>query len=212
MCGRFVLTTDPRTLARVFRLNTPSGEQAQDTAFDFAPDEDIRPGERVLTLRREAKGSRWERPRWGFTVGDRRFVINARLETAQEKAAFRQAFAEGRCVVPADGWYEWPVKGGPPTLLAGADGRPLALAGLVREGAPGAPSEVVILTTASHPAIAAIHDRMPAILPVDSIDAWLDPRVRSPKSLRHLVVTTEELPLATRAAAPLPARKALRGD
>ncbi len=198
MCGRFVLTTDAHTLARLFRLASAD--------FALLPDDDVRPGEAVLTLRREGGRNRAERARWGFTLGDKRYVINARLETAAEKAAFRDALAHTRCLVPADGWYEWPERGGPPTLLTRADGRPLALAGLVQEGPSGAP-ELVILTTAARPELATIHDRMPVVIPPDAEDAWLDPAVRSRRGLESLIARPDEVPIATRTVAPLPARK-----
>lgn len=206
MCGRFVLTTDAKTLGRLFGLALGD--------LELLPDDDVRPGEKILSLRRVrgARGTTADRLKWGFTLGERRFVINARLETAHEKAAFRDALAQTRCLIPADGWYEWPEKGGPPTLLTAADGRPLALAGLVREPPPlpggrQAPAEVVILTTAARPELARIHDRMPALLPPESQEAWLDPRVRDVRGLRSLIAAPDELPVATRVVAPLPAKK-----
>jgi putative SOS response-associated peptidase YedK len=119
-------------------------------------------------------------------------TINARAETAADKPAYRQAFRRRRCLIPADGFYEWPAvgKGKQPYCIAPADGQPVAFAGLwerwERDG------EVLesgtILVTQANALIAPIHDRMPVILDPAAEARWLDPHVTDPAALRPLLV------------------------
>jgi putative SOS response-associated peptidase YedK len=107
-------------------------------------------------------------------------MINARAEGIASKSAFRGAFAERRCLVPADGFYEWKAEGKAkqPWFFAAANGGPLAFAGIwdrwrPREGEPV--ESFSIITTGANATMAPIHDRMPAILPEAAWSAWLDP-------------------------------------
>lgn len=172
---------------------------------------------------------RWLRLlRWGLvpswakdrSVGNR--MINARAETLLEKPAFRRAAVSRRCLVPADGWYEWQVspvekdaKGKPrkqPFFMYPADGSVAAIAGvyeLWRDPSRHADdpqawlATYAVLTTAAEPALHVIHDRMPLILPPDRWDAWLDPRERDPDTVRALIQPPEPgrfaaVPVSTR--------------
>jgi putative SOS response-associated peptidase YedK len=120
---------------------------------------------------------RWLLPAaWGFAKpgGARGVIINARSETAAVRPPFRTAFADGRCVVPADGFYEWTTEedGRRPIWFHRRDGRLLLLAGLLEEAAPGA-RRFTVLTTAANDFVRTVHDRMPAILDASDVDAWL---------------------------------------
>ena len=135
---------------------------------------------------------RWELiPAWSRTPNIAYRLISARAETAATKPAFRAAYRSWRCLIPADGFYEWARHGATrqPYLIGRKDGSTMAFAGLweqwrVREGiklprslaelAPGETLETrTILTTAANETVAPVHERMPVILPAESFDAWL---------------------------------------
>lgn len=155
----------------------------------------------IATATRRLVSLRWGLvPFWAKDPGIGARMINARIETAAEKPAFREAFARRRCLLPADGWYEWlrpESAAGPgaraapkqPFFIHGADGRTLALAGLyelwrdpTRErGDPAAwLATATVLTTAAGPALAHIHDRQPLLVPPEHRTAWLDPMNTDP--------------------------------
>jgi putative SOS response-associated peptidase YedK len=139
---------------------------------------------------------------WGFYGGPKRPpLFNARAETASTRGSFAAALAGRRCVVPADGFYEWsgPKDARQPFWLHRADGRLLLLAGLHQEGPPGPqpqPPRFTILTTAPNQMMAALHDRMPVILAPKDVAAWLaqgDPTLLRPApedTLRAVPVST----------------------
>ena len=117
-------------------------------------------------------------------------LINARSETLAEKPAFRTALARRRCLILADGFYEWRKEGQQklPYYFQLADPRPFAFAGLWTPSAgPGLPPTCTIITTAPNELLAEIHDRMPAILERADEDRWLDPRVTDPAVLLALL-------------------------
>jgi len=191
MCGRFTLFTPASRLAEVFL----PGE-----AVTLAPRYNIAPSQPVLTVRTSPATGRREfaTPRWGLvpswakdaSIGNR--LINARAETVSEKPAFRRAFRERRCLVPADGFYEWKQeeKGKRPFFIRMRGADPFAFAGLWErwEGITGEAVETcVILTTAPNELLGALHDRMPLILPPEAYGPWLDPAVRSPEALSPLL-------------------------
>jgi putative SOS response-associated peptidase YedK len=137
-------------------------------------------------------------PRWGLVpawardaaTGNR--LINARAETVSEKPAFRRAFRERRCLVPADGFYEWKREGTVkrPFHIRMRDGAPFAFAGIWErwEGIGGESVETLaILTTGPNDLLAPIHDRMPLILPPGEYGLWLDRSVRAPERLAPLL-------------------------
>ena len=129
---------------------------------------------------------RLELLRWGLIppwaddpqIGSR--MINARSETAPEKPSFRRAFRERRCLIPADGFYEWQRTNGAkqPFYIHMEDGRPFAFAGLWESWGRGGEGEIrtcTILTTAANAVVGEIHERMPVIVAPDAYDVWLDP-------------------------------------
>jgi putative SOS response-associated peptidase YedK len=181
MCGRFTLRTPAREVAEAFGLaELPL----------FPPRYNIAPTQPLLAVRRmaSADGRQATWLKWGLvpswaqdpSIGSR--MINARGETAAEKPSFRTALARRRCLVPADGFYEWRREGKArkPCYVRLADGRPFALAGLWEhwERAGQAIDSCTLLTTEANELMAGVHDRMPVILDPSDYDLWLDPAVQ----------------------------------
>ena len=190
MCGRFILTASGEVLAARFDLPA---------ALDLPPRYNVAPGQPIGAVRIAGAGGReWVLLRWGLVPAwapepkTSYSTINARAETAAEKPAFRQAFRRRRCLIPADGFYEWQAvgKGKQPYCIAPADGQPLAFAGLwerwERDGQ--VLESATILVTQANALLAPIHDRMPAILDPAAEARWLDPHVTDPAALRPLLV------------------------
>ena len=187
MCGRFTLAqTDPSQL----RTRFPIGKRLEiRRRFNVAPGDDV-----LAIVRREESHPQATLLRWGlvpYWASDPKVLavktINARAETVAERPAYRDAFARRRCLILADGFYEW--SGGTPHWITRGDGEPFAFAGLWATwrppdggdggdaGAePAAPlRSCTIVTTAAAGAVRALHDRMPVILPRAAEDAWIDP-------------------------------------
>jgi putative SOS response-associated peptidase YedK len=190
MCGRFAFYSPHEAVVRLFGL--PAAPEVE-------PRWNIAPTQFVATVR-EAGGPRelamlfWGLvPSWAKekSIGAR--MINARSETLTEKPSFRSAFQRRRCLVLADGWYEWQRSGAvkQPYYIAFEDGAPFGMAGLWerwRDPATGEPLEsCCIVTTTPGPAVAHIHDRMPAIVPPDAYGEWLDPRNADTAKLARLL-------------------------
>ena len=184
MCGRFTLHTEKDMLARRFRFELAEIEPR----YNVAPTQDVwvvraktDPG--MATPAREAQAMRWGLiPHWAKGPRDLPQMINARIETAAEKPAFRDAFASRHCFVLADGFFEWKAdaRGGPkvPHLIRRKDGGAFAMAGLFERWRPRegpAVTSCTILTAPANEAVAPLHDRMPIILAPDREDVWLDP-------------------------------------
>jgi putative SOS response-associated peptidase YedK len=113
---------------------------------------------------------------WSYVVGDRaRRLVNVRGESVGSGAGFREAFADRRCVVVSDGFYEWPeTKGQAPTLFHRPDDGLVLLGGLFQRARPGdAHPRFTVLTTQPNAAIARVHDRMPVVVPLGALDRWL---------------------------------------
>lgn len=178
MCGRYAVTLPPEAMRRVFGY----AEQP-----NFPPRYNVAPTQPVPVVRRGGEpGSRqFVLMRWGFVPGWAKEIgskplINARSETVAAKPTFRGAFRHRRCLVPADGYYEWwrGGKGTPqPYYIHPRDGGPLAMAGIWETWMSPDGSEldsVAILTMAASGPVAAIHSRMPCVLAAPLWDAWMD--------------------------------------
>jgi putative SOS response-associated peptidase YedK len=178
MCGRYTLRTPVEKLAEEFGFDASSVE--------VPPNYNVAPTQEVAAVLSEGGERRLELLRWGLIpswaddpgIGSR--MINARAETAPEKPSFRRAFRERRCLIPADGFYEWKRMNGAkqPYYMRMREGRPFAFAGLWESWRDDGGPEVrscAILTTAPNALAGEIHNRMPVILPAGSYDAWLDP-------------------------------------
>ncbi len=181
MCGRFTLRIDSEDVARAF--------DARRGGLDHPPRYNISPTRPVTVVRLSAEdgGRELAEARWGLVphwVDDPEdfdlTLINARSETAAEKPAFRDAFRSRRCLLPADGFYEWVAGNGSkqPWYVRRGDDRPFALAGLWDrwEGPGGRRLEsATILTCEPDEVVGKLHDRMPVVLPPEWWDAWMDP-------------------------------------
>jgi putative SOS response-associated peptidase YedK len=176
MCGRYAITTAPEAIRRLFGYPEQPNFPAR---YNVAPTQPI-PIVRLQTGARHFALVRWGLlPSWvkdpkGFSL-----VINARGESALDKPAFRNAMRRRRCLVPADGFYEWKRTGDAkqPYFIRLRGGAPFAFAGLWETwtGPNGEEMETAaIVTTAASRSIAAIHDRMPVMLTPDAFDMWLD--------------------------------------
>jgi putative SOS response-associated peptidase YedK len=177
MCGRYTLTTPVEKLAEEFGFDNSS--------IELPPNYNVAPTQGVAAVLEEDGQRHLEVLRWGLIppwaddpqVGSR--MINARAETAPEKPSFRRAFRERRCLIPADGFYEWKrMNGGKqPYYIHMKEGRPFAFAGLWESWKDDGGPEIrscTILTTKPNALAGEIHDRMPVILPTGSYDVWLD--------------------------------------
>jgi putative SOS response-associated peptidase YedK len=191
VCGRFTLTTPPETLADLFDVREIP---------DVAPRYNIAPRQLVLTVRllRDESSRDGVLLRWGLvpfwardpSIGDR--LINARGESVSEKPSFRRAFRERRCLILADGFYEWQKTEGrkQPYLFRMRDGSPFAFAGLWESwrNAEGEETETCsIITTSSNDLVQEVHGRMPVIVKPDDYAFWLDPENRDEDGLRKVL-------------------------
>jgi putative SOS response-associated peptidase YedK len=165
-----------------------------------------RSGDTAGPVLRQLRVARWGLvPSWAADLAGAARRINARAETVARLPAFRAALARRRCLVPADGWYEWARRedgGRQPMYMTARDGSGLAFAGLYEIW--GGPDERVIstaiITTAAVGELEAVHDRMPLLLPRDAWRAWLDPTREDPGALldppaQELVETLELRPV-----------------
>ncbi len=196
MCGRFALMTSTEQLAAQFGVS----QTAVETLPPSVPRYNIAPTQPVVAIRLGEDGQReltffhWGLvPSWSKDVKIGSRMINARSETVTEKPSFRTAFKRRRCLIPADGFYEWQkqANGKQPMFIRPAKGeeRPFALAGLWEqwhdtEG--GALQSCTILTTTPNELMADIHNRMPVIIEPEDFDLWLDPEPEPEQGL-HLL-------------------------
>lgn len=191
MCGRFTLATPEQDL--VVQFNLPE-------IPDLQPRYNIAPTQPVAVVRlpmpegdRELVMLHWGLiPFWAKDPGLGARMINARAETAADKPAFRAAFRRRRCLVPADGFYEWQKQNGSkqPFHIRMQDGRPFAFAGLWEhwQGEDGSVIEsCTLLTTRPNELIRPLHNRMPVILHPHNYALWLDSEVEDVGTLRRLL-------------------------
>jgi putative SOS response-associated peptidase YedK len=207
VCGRYAASRNPDDLVEEFEtVETP--EQALPPSYNVAPTQDVyavveRPprGEPEAAAVRALRVVRWGLvPSWAKdpSIGNR--MINARMETVADKPAFRRAFAKRRCLLPADGYFEWygQTKGTKqPFFIRPQDGGMLAMAGLYELWKdPSAAEDVddpwlwtcTVLTTSAPDDLGRIHDRMPLLVERDRYAQWLDPTRDDPEELTSLLV------------------------
>lgn len=196
MCGRFAQTQTGTSVAEAFELASPPDVNPR---YNIAPSQLVS----VVTQSRQSGDRVHHFKRWGLvpgwsqdaSIGHR--LINARSETVAQKPAFRNAFQKRRCLIVADGFYEWQKTRGDSTkqpYLIQLKSRTLfAFAGLWERWKDSETDETIfsctILTTAANPVIEPIHHRMPVILSPQDYDHWLDPSYYNPGSLESLLVT-----------------------
>lgn len=172
MCGRFSLTKPLDDLASFFDLY----EKAQRP--NLAPRWNIAPTQASAVIRSDAGRRDIAMPRWGFAGPNNAPLINARSETVTAKPTFREAFAQGRCLIPADSFYEWQAIEGQktkqPWRIGLKGGALFAFAGLWQHEAAFGADCFTILTTAANDYLAPLHERMPVILKPELFARWLD--------------------------------------
>ena len=188
MCGRFTLTLNGEQLQAYFpQFKIPAVIQPR---YNIAPSQPVaavpNDGSQAVTFFLWGLIPSWAKKPQGF--------INARAETLAEKPAFRAAYRRRRCLILADGFYEWPKRkrGAPkiPWRFTLRDGRPFAFAGLWEVWLSPDGSEVptcTIITVPANETVAQVHDRMPAILRPEDYQAWLDPAERRHRELQPLL-------------------------
>jgi putative SOS response-associated peptidase YedK len=190
MCGRFTLRLTPGELQQVFDLFREP---------ETVPRYNIAPTQSVPVIRRTGEGNELSMMRWGLIPSWAKDVkigaslINARSETAATKPAFRSAFKRRRCLIPADGFYEWKPQPGQktkqPYLIGLKSGEPFAFAGLweIWKSPEGNSIEsCTILTTEANSLLREMHDRMPVILNRKDHEVWIDSEIPS-ESLTSLL-------------------------
>lgn len=190
MCGRFTATAAPAEVAERFSVEVPELHRER---FNVAPTQN------VLALRgavtdREALMMRWGLvPGWAKDVAVGNRMINARAETLGEKRTYRSLIRGHRCLIPADGFYEWCIGADgrkEPIRFTLGDGSLFALAGLWTTWLNRESGEVLdsctIVTTRPNSLVAPVHDRMPVILASESEDQWLDPEADPERALALL--------------------------
>jgi putative SOS response-associated peptidase YedK len=191
MCGRFSLSQTAEALAQDFHVQTVP---------EVEPQYNIAPTHMVLAVlyNPDSKKREFKRLHWGLIpswakdskLGSK--LINARAETVVEKPAFRSAFKHRRCLIVADGFYEWQQQAGrkQPFYFRLQNQQPFGFAGLWEQWESSAKQSIAsctILTTQPNELVQPFHDRMPVILQQQDYDLWLDPQVQTPEPLQPLL-------------------------
>ncbi len=231
MCGRYASSRRPEDLVEEFQIDENQVKEALAADYNVAPTKPV-----YAVLQRPAREGDGEPhpaarqlrlvtwglvPFWAKDPGVGHKMINARVETVSEKPAFRRAFAARRCLLPADGYYEWyttsqkTASGRPrkqPFFIHPADGSVLAMAGLYEIWRDPAKADddperfrwtCTVITTTAEDEVGRIHDRAPMLVEREQYDAWLDPERSTPGDLRGLLVPAapgrlEAYPVSTR--------------
>ena len=204
MCGRFTLTADIKTIAEQFGV-APS--------LQVSPRYNVAPTQEVVSILRNGSGH-MEWLQWGLipswakdeSIGSK--MINARAETLAEKPSFKRLLRSKRCLVVADGFYEWKkTQGGKtPMYITLKDGSLFAFAGLwdMWHSSDGRDLRTcTIVTTQPNALVATIHDRMPAILSAEARDLWLDSSLSDEQALLHLLASYPAEEMTARAVSRL---------
>jgi putative SOS response-associated peptidase YedK len=179
MCSRYSLTSPPEAVRSYFRHRQTEGFPPR---YNIAPTQPVHIIHIGHTGERELRLVRWGLlPPWVKDPSTFGLLTNARAETIAEKPSFKGAIRHKRCLVPADGFYEWTGPAGrkQPHLISPKAGGPMAFAGLHEMWGGGDGSELettAIITVAANETVSAIHDRMPAILQPSQFEAWLNCR------------------------------------
>jgi putative SOS response-associated peptidase YedK len=190
MCGRFTLRTPARDLVEIFELLREP---------ELSPRYNIAPTQRIAVVRQDGKTRELSLMRWGLVpvwskdpkAGPP--LINARAETVATKPSFRTALKHRRCLIPADGFYEWQKTNSKtkiPHYIRMAKDHPFAFAGLWdrwRNGDAEPLESCTIVTTEANELMRSLHDRMPVILPEENYAQWLDPKNEDVPALQSLL-------------------------
>lgn len=194
MCGRFVGFRSLHELKKTFPIDTAACEVAQN--YNVAPSQE------VLAIIKYEKENWLEKLHWGLvpfwakdiSIGNR--MINARAETIDSKPSFRDAFKKRRCLIPADGFYEWKGPKGQkqPIFITLPESKPFAFAGLwetwhKKDDPDTIYKSCTIITTEASDSVRRIHHRMPAILKPEMYESWLDPLNQNINELKNILQT-----------------------
>jgi putative SOS response-associated peptidase YedK len=195
MCGRFTLIHDIKSIAQAFNVPVPPTMQVQ-------PRYNVAPMQNIVTLmqNKDEEQAHLAMLRWGLvpswakdeSVGNR--MINARAETLAEKPSFKRLLHSKRCLIVADGFYEWKSEPGTktktPMYFTREDDEPFTFAGLWDTWRSPEGEQLrtcTIITTNPNAVVSPVHNRMPAILPAGAREEWLDPRQQDEQALLHLL-------------------------
>ncbi len=190
MCGRFVLVTDLKNIQKNFNI--------QEVLCQYQPSWNIAPSQLIPAIINHAGKNQLICFRWGLipswskdpSIAEKMF--NARAETVDQKPSFRDAFKKRRCLIVANGFYEWKKEGNKkiPLYYYLKSGRPFGFAGLYETWLSPDKKEIhtcTIITTAANELIAPVHDRMPVILSGDQEKAWLEIDTTDAANLRSIL-------------------------
>lgn len=192
MCGRYVLKILPYALQEFFDLLRMP---------EWNPRYNIAPTQTVIAVRQHNDGRTGDLLRWGVisdsesNPGDGAKRINIRSESVEKQFPFRRSERAGRCVIPADGFYEWQQLGRDdkqPWYISRTDGKPIGFAGVWRAWHSPESDEAyeccAILTTEANTKLCSMHHRMPVILTESAMSDWLDPSIQDESNLKKLLV------------------------
>ena len=192
MCGRYALK-NPEALKAAFELASVP---------ELPPRYNIAPTQDIAIIRADTSGRHLSLAHWGLipswakSADSGYSTINARAETVDTKPSFRAPFKRHRCIIPADGFYEWHEEGGIkiPHHIGRTDGAPFALAGLwdVWKGPEGEVTSCTIIVTEANAFMKRLHERMPVILAPADYARWLDPDNHDTASLKPLLAPAPE--------------------
>jgi putative SOS response-associated peptidase YedK len=185
MCGRFALYSSGDDIARAFAVEAP----------DLRPRYNVAPTQQIAAVRASEEGRKLVMLKWGlipsWAKNKKLAPINAMAETAPDKSRFRSSFKKRRCLIPADGWFEWQGTGKKkqPYFFGPKDGKPFSFAGLwaTAELEGERIDSCAILTTEANDLVTPVNSRVPAILPAKSYDVWLDPANDDAAALQELL-------------------------
>lgn len=189
MCGRFVRITPITSIVEIFHVESPS--------FDLSASYNIAPSQDIVIVndsgRRELVRCRWGfLPPWIKDIAEGSPMINARAETIYEKASFKEAFRKQRCLIIADGFYEWKreKQKKTPFYIRLKSAQPMGFAGIYNYRSSPEGDKIcgcAIITTWSNDLVASIHDRMPVLVPQEKVDMWLDPSCTDYEALKAML-------------------------
>ena len=190
MCGRYNIITDAQALYDAYQVEAELAD-GRLARYNVAPATD----QLVIVAEGGRRTARWHRwgliPHWAKDAAIGYKTINARGESVAAKPAFRAAFRQRRCLVPATGFYEWKIQEGgkQPYLIRPRSGGLLSFAGLWESwaGPEGEVRSFTIVTTEPNALMARIHDRMPVIVPRERHARWLDPVLRDPAQIQPMI-------------------------
>ncbi len=190
MCGRFEIHSPIEIIAKLFAIDS--------ITFDIRPSYNVAPSQNVVAVASDGKKNRLLSCRWGFVPAWSKelktgfTMINARAETVADNKTYKSAFQDHRCLIVADGFFEWKKQNRMkiPMYIHLKSGKPMGLAGLYNNWTSPEVEEIctsTIIVTDANEMLAPIHERMPVIIPEEKFTLWLDPAVHDKEVLLPLL-------------------------